>query len=95
MRIDRNALTKSRIRRNWQKLAVEGPLFNVTPTGVIDGTNDTFTLPSNPLDGSLMLFVTGVLQLEGTDFNVASNVITFTGGSIPTGGAWIRATYDR
>lgn len=93
MRIDRNALSKPRIRRNWQELATHSPVFNVAPSGDIDGVNVTFILPSIPASGSLMLFQNGALLLEGTDFTLSVATITFA--VAPTGGDWIRATYAR
>jgi len=53
--------------------------FMEMPAGNVDDTNTTFTLAHNPSPpNSLMLFVNGVLQLQGSsyDYTLASNVIT-------------------
>jgi len=53
--------------------------FMEMPAGNVDDTNTTFTLAHNPSpSNSLMLFVNGVLQLQGSnyDYTLASNIIT-------------------
>ena len=70
-----------------------------TPTGAISGTtgsdgNAAFTLANTPATGSLQLFMTGVLQLQGTDYTLAGNAITYVAPKIPiTGNDWHRAWY--
>ena len=78
-----------------------GSLFAAgeTPTGAISGTtgsdgNAAFTLANTPATGSLQLFMTGVLQLQGTDYTLAGNAITYVAPKIPiTGNDWHRAWY--
>lgn len=55
-----------------------------TPAGVIDGANDEFTLTQAPNPAaSLQLFKNGILQTEGTDYDLVSDTITYVAGAIP------------
>jgi hypothetical protein len=57
---------------------------NETPAGTIDGTNTIFTLAATPNPTStLMLFLNGVLMVQGTNYTLNDNIITFASGSIP------------
>jgi hypothetical protein len=60
----------------------------VTPTGTIDGLNADFVMPHapNPTD-SLILFLNGALQLETTDYTLASATITETTPPIAASGS--------
>jgi len=50
-----------------------------TPSGVINGSNTTFTLANPPSPSfSLLLFLNKVLQIQGTDYTLAGNTITMT-----------------
>ena len=67
-----------------------------TPSGTIDGVNDTFTLAVAPDPaGSLELNKNGVVQKPGVDFTLSSSTITFLAGAIPQAGdsllAWYRS----
>lgn len=65
---------------------------NETPSGTVNGTNTSFTLVNSPNpSASLMLFVNGVLQIQGTDYTLSSGTITFT--SAPSTGALLTAFY--
>lgn len=58
---------------------------NETPTGAIDGGNTTYTLAYAPSPtSSLMLYLNGVLQVQGVDYTLSGNVITMT-TAIPAG----------
>jgi len=53
--------------------------FMETPSGLADDENTIFTLANSPSPtNSLMLFVNGVLQIQGVDFDyiLSSNVVT-------------------
>jgi len=67
---------------------------NITPSGTIDGTNPTFTLPSvpNPTD-SLTLFKNGQLLYQGVGYTLTGSTITFESAYIPQSGDSIRAWY--
>lgn len=60
--------------------------------GVGDGSDVTFDLDNTPIDGSLKLYVDGVLQVEDTDFTISGVTITFT--TAPTLDDGITASYD-
>jgi hypothetical protein len=65
-----------------------------TPAGAINGTNSSFTLvnPPNP-PASLTLFLNGLLQDQGGDYTLASNMITFATGATPQSGDILLASY--
>ena len=64
------------------------------PFGTIDGNNTAFALANAPNpSSSLMLFVNGILQTNGTDFSLASNRITFASVSKPHTGDVLQASY--
>jgi len=60
--------------------------------GVGDGSDKTFDLDNTPIEGSLILKVNDVLQVEDTDFTIATATITFT--TAPTLNHGITASYD-
>lgn len=65
-----------------------------TPSGTINGTNPTFTLSWNPNPTtSLLILRNGILQIQGVNFTLSGNTITFLGGFIPQSGDWLRAWY--
>ena len=45
--------------------------------GVGDDSDTTFDLANTPVDGSLLLYVDGTLQVEGTDFTISGVTVTF------------------
>jgi hypothetical protein len=61
--------------------------YDITPTGVIDGTNPTFTLPNAPNPpASLQLFKNGRKMFMFIDFTISGLTITYETGSIPQAG---------
>jgi len=50
------------------------------PIGLIDGTNSTFTLRNEPVNGSEHLYLNGLLIEEGsqTDYTISGSTITFS-----------------
>lgn len=51
---------------------------NETPTGTVDGSNTVFTLDSSPNpSGSLLQFKGSSLMLQGIDYTLSQNTITF------------------
>lgn len=66
-----------------------------TPTGTINGSNDTFTLANSPSPaGSLQLFKNGQLMLPGgADYTLTGNSIVYVAGAIPQTGDVHRASY--
>ena len=67
---------------------------NEVPSGLVNGTNATFTLVAAPDPAtSLLLLVNGVVQSAGVDYDLSGNTITFLSGSIPQSGDSLRAWY--
>jgi hypothetical protein len=65
-----------------------------TPVGSVDGSNRLFTLANVPSpSSSLTLFRNGVLQKQGLDYTVATNVITFAVGYVPRTGDVLTCSY--
>ena len=60
--------------------------------GVGDGADKTFDLDNTPVEGSLILKVNDVLQVEDTDFTISTATITFE--TAPTLNHGITASYD-
>lgn len=69
---------------------------NETPSGTVNGTNDTFTLAHTPVSGTVMVFANGQLldAGSGNDYTISGSTITFESGAIPASGEKIRATYQ-
>lgn len=61
--------------------------------GVGDDNTTDFDLDYTPVSGSLRLYVDNVLQVEGTDFDLSSNTVSFD--TPPAGSDPITASYDR
>ena len=59
-----------------------------TPTGTINGVNDTFTLSVTPNPAaSLLLFKNGVLQTGGgVDYTLTGATVVYVAGAIPQTG---------
>lgn len=72
---------------------------NETPSGTVNGVNDTFTLAHTPIPaGSLQLTVNGqLMKANGTDYTLTTNSIVFVTAP-PTGSiiiAWYRYWYGK
>lgn len=71
-------------------------IFNETPSGTIDGVNNTFTTDAVPNPVSCcLLYLNGMLLEEGSgkDYVVSGNTITFQAGAIPQTGDKLLVTY--
>jgi len=55
-------------------------VMNETPSGDINGTNTTFTLANTPVEGTVEVYLNGILQAPGSgkDYTISGNTITFT-----------------
>jgi len=73
----------------------QGNYQNETPSGSINGSNQTFTLSATPSPASsLKLYVNGQLMASGgEDYTLSGNTITFN--TAPPTGSVIRAWYLR
>jgi len=64
------------------------------PAGVINGSNAVFTLATAPSPaGSLELYLNGLLMLQGADYQISTNTITFFLASVPQSGDLLVASY--
>lgn len=64
------------------------------PAGAVNGSNTVFTLAATPSPaGSLELFRNGLLQRQGTDYQISGNVVTFFLVSVPQSGDLLVASY--
>ena len=61
------------------------------PSGSLDGRNTIFTLHCAPVDGSEHVYLNGVLQENGGDYNISSSVISFI--DAPSSTMKLRCTY--
>lgn len=72
--------------------AGSAPYGPVVPVGVVDGENDTFTLPV--VASSMWLFVDGLLAIQGTHYTFSNPSITITDPAfVPTPGGGFVAFY--
>jgi hypothetical protein len=63
-------------------------------TGVVDGTNNTFTLTGPPSPASsLALFRNGILQKPGVDYTLTGSTVQFLTGATPQPGDTLLAWY--
>lgn len=63
-----------------------------TPSGLVNGSNDTFTLANTPASGKEEVFLNGILQEPGgEDYTITTNSIVFV--SAPLTGDRIRVNY--
>lgn len=78
----------------WQSPA-GAPTFvtRETPTGLVNGSNTSYTLANTPIAGSEMLFLNGVLQDPGAgqDYTISGNTITYL--TAPATGDKLRISY--
>ena len=67
--------------------------INETPSGVIDGSNVTFTLAHTPVGGQIMLYLNGQYMTVGVgeDYTISGNTITMAAPLVP--GDRIRTNY--
>jgi len=73
-----------------------GPGFidGETPAGLVNGSNTVFTLANQPSPGtSLAIHRNGLLQLQGADYTLTGNAITFATASTPQASDLLVASY--
>jgi hypothetical protein len=63
------------------------------PGGLVDGTNNTFTLANPPSGASLMLFRNGLYMLGGFDYTLSGQTVQFVPGAVPQPGDTLVASY--
>ena len=64
-----------------------------TPGGIVDGTNNTFTLANTPLGASLMLFRNGLYMTPNFDYTLTGASFQFAAGTIPLPGDTLTGSY--
>jgi hypothetical protein len=65
-----------------------------TPTGLVNGSNQTFTLALTPNPtSSLQVFRNGILQRTSVDFSINGPILTFNTLSIPQSGDNVQTWY--
>lgn len=65
-----------------------------TPSGTINGSNTAFTLAHTPVSStSVVVWLDGVLLLQGVDYTISGSSITAT-GIVPATGQSLRAYYS-
>ncbi len=65
-----------------------------TPTGTVNGINDTFTLAFNPIVASVKLYVAGLRMKRGVDYTLGgTGNKTITMVTIPPDGSTILVDY--
>ncbi len=60
----------------WTVTGADSGSYNLTPTGVVNGANKTFTLSFAP--SYAMIYLERVRQLEGTDYSITGDQLVFT-----------------
>lgn len=67
------------------------------PSGLVNGSNATFTLANTPTAGTEQVYVNGVLQnysaTSGNDYGISGATITFYTGAIPQTGDVVLVSY--
>lgn len=62
-----------------------------TPSGTINGSNDTFTLANTPTAGSVNVYLNGTRRTLTEDYTISGDTITFV--SPPRSGSILRVDY--
>lgn len=67
------------------------------PSGLVNGSNATFTLANTPTAGTEEVYVNGILQNvgAGNDYTISTNTITFLTGAIPQSGDVVLVNYRK
>ena len=77
----------------YEPLPSLGTPVEDTPSGVINGSNTEFELSFTPINDWLQVFLNGVLQEQGIDYNISGTTITFV--VAPLTGFTLKAYYFR
>jgi hypothetical protein len=64
-----------------------------TPGGIVDGTNNTFTLAYTPQGSSLMLFRNGLYMTPNFDYTLTAQTFQFAAGATPQPGDTLTGSY--
>lgn len=67
--------------------------YQEVPAGIVDNTNQVFTLKNTPIARSEAVYKNGMLMRRNTDYLIADNVITFANDQVPQIGCSIVVDY--
>ncbi len=76
----------------WQNAGTNSIISNETPSGLVNGSNVTYTLVNSPIVGTLKLYLNGQRQTYTTDYTLSGSTITMV--VAPVTGDIIRADYE-
>jgi len=62
-----------------------------TPTGLVNGSNTSYTIANTPTAGTLVVYEGGRRLLQTTDWSLSGTTITFT--YAPPSGSSVRCSY--
>ena len=68
-------------------------VLGITPTGSVDGTNDTFTMPDTYISNTTVVYRNGLRQKEGDDYSESGSTVVFI--SPPPVGDSLLADYKK
>lgn len=82
---------------NTAYLTATNFVYGETPSGTVNGINDTFTLANTPTAGTVALYVNGLRMKSGSgnDYTISGSTITFEAGAIPLTGDVLQADYQK
>lgn len=69
-------------------------IYGEVPSGLVNGTNNAFSLAVIPGNGTLRVYRNGVRLKETLDYTLSGTAITFVVGAIPQTGDVLLADYD-
>lgn len=78
---------------NFQLLTFPEMVLGITPTGSVDGTNDTFTMPDTYISNTTVVYRNGLRQKEGDDYSESGSTVVFI--SPPPVGDSLLADYKK
>lgn len=70
-------------------------VVNETPAGTVNGSNLVFSLVQSAAAGTLQVFVSGLMMLEGSHYSVSGSTLTFVDPYQPITGEWVRVSYRK
>jgi len=83
--------TGDKVRVSFRLTASADFVDKETPTGLINGSNDTFVLSDTPIAGSDHIYLNGILQDSADDYTIAGDTVTFA--TPPETGDTLKASF--
>jgi hypothetical protein len=78
---------------NFQLLTFPDLVLGVEPSGSVDGTNATFSMPDSYISNTTIIYRNGLRQKEGDDYSESGSDVIFT--SPPKSGDTLLADYKK